>query len=135
MATNYGSDVSVFYNGAPGLDPTGALISGPRLVLEDCAKRLMTQPGTLLHDPAYGYDLMSKVGARVSAVGLARICGHIQEQLKRDERVGQEVKATITATGPGAWNVQISVPLAEGNFDLVLTVSSVTLTILRAAKS
>lgn len=133
MASVYGEDVSVFYGGTLGLDPTGGLISGERLVLEDCAKRLMTQPGTL-KDPSYGYDLLSKVGARVSAVGMARISAHIKEQLKLDQRVFDVPVVTITDGGGGQWTVSIGITLASGDFDLVLGVSNLTMTILRTGR-
>ncbi len=126
MASTYGEDVSVFYQGDQDIDPTGELISGPRRVLEACAKRLMTVQGTMFWDPDYGYDLLGRVGARVSSVGIERIRSGIREQLLLEEAVQAVPTIEFATVATGQYRVTIGVTLAEGPFALVLSVNTLT---------
>ena len=135
MVDTYGTDVSVFYQGTLGIDPTGATISGPRVTLEKCAKRLSTPRGLLKRYPNYGYDLMTRVGARVSGLGMARIQDEIRAQLILEDEVKSVPTVEITVTGKSAWKVRIGVELADGPFELVLAVTSVSVDILKAGRA
>lgn len=136
MADSYGSDVSTFVadgEGLFGLDPLMAEITGPRVVLEACARRLMTRRGILRGSPEYGYDLTTRIGARVSAVGRERMKAAIEEELEKDERVQRARVVKFTAAS-GTYQLTIGIILATGAFTLVLAVDAVTVEILRADK-
>jgi hypothetical protein len=131
----YGTDMSVFYQGTLGIDPTDATISGARVVLENCAKRLCTPRGFLKKAPNFGYDLLTRVGARVSAVGLARVENEIRAELLKEQGVLAVPTVKITTAGRSAWTVNIGITLASGPFLLVLAVTDVSLSILQAGKA
>ena len=95
MLDSYGSDVSTFVADGEdgfGLDPLMAEITGPRVVLEACARRLMTPRGSLLSAPDYGYDLLGKLSGRMSALARERIGSDISAELLRDATTGLPYK-------------------------------------------
>ncbi len=137
MATDYGTDISTFVPQAgdtaagriDGLDPQFKVISGPRVVLESAARRLMTAEGALEHDLDYGYDLCGLVGMRVTAVAAARIRERIRQQLLKDPRIF-DASTVLTETAAHRWKVTIKLKLASGSFELVLGVDNVKVSIL-----
>ncbi len=136
MTDAYGSDISTFAADGEdgfGLDPLMAPITGPAVVLEACARRLMTRRGSLRGAPDYGYDLTTRIGARVSAVGLERMKAAIEAELEKDERVKRAKVTKFTRDGE-TYRLTIGIVLATGSFTLVLKVDSVTVEILRADK-
>jgi hypothetical protein len=136
VVDSYGSDISTFVADGEdgfGLDPLMAEMTGPRVVLEACARRLMTRRGSLRGAPDYGYDLTTRIGARVSNVGLERMKGAIEAELEKDERVARCNVTKFSREGD-TYRLTIGVVLATGAFTLVLKVDSVTVEILRADK-
>lgn len=129
MATDYGSDVSTF----PDLDPTFALITGPRVIAEAVARRLMTPRGGGLHyDLAYGYDVRSLLNGSFSNAQIAAIGGEIEQEVLKDERV---LAASVTmrfTQATGSLLITIALTAADGPFTLVLDVTAVSVSILRA---
>jgi len=130
----YGSDLSTFVDGVADLDPTFAIITGPRVVAEALARRFMQEAGTLEDDPRYGYDLRQETGARLTAVRRVRIAAKIVAQCQEDPRVLSATVAELTSDTPGRFRVSVKVTLASGPFDLVLSVSAVTVEILKVAR-
>lgn len=131
---DFGADVSVFYGGALDINPTGAVISGPGIVLEGIAKRLMTPKGLLRRHPNYGFDLRTRIGARISEVGLRRLESAIRTEVQAQEGVLAAPTVRLERAG-STYQLTIAVDLAEGPFALVLDVSNVTVKILRAGKA
>ncbi len=135
---DYGTDVSTFVPspvdiaaGRPtGLDALFRVISGPVVVLESCARRLMTSRGSMQWDLDYGYDLTALVGGRISAVRQSRIREDIRQELLKDRRV-LDASAVLTEVTAHNWTVTVKVKLAEGPIALVLNVDNVTVSILR----
>ena len=130
----YGSDLSTFQVDGVDLDPIMPLITGPRVVLEACARRLMTPRGSLLSAPDYGYDLLGKLSGRMSALARERIGSDISAELLRDERVLSAKVTEFSDQGLGSWRIRIAIGLATGPFTLVISASSLTLTLLQADK-
>lgn len=131
---SFGIDSSTFVDQGDdtiGMDPMFADLTGPRVVLEACARRLMTRRGMLRTAPDYGYDLTTRIGARVSAVGRERMKAAIEAECEKDERVKQARVVRFVKSG-SAYLLTIAILLATGKFDLVLSVSEVTVEILKA---
>jgi hypothetical protein len=131
----YGTDVSTFVTtaGNVGLDPLFREISGERVVLERCARRLMTRAGALPGAPDFGFDLVELFGKRIeSATAKARIRARIRDELLRDEAVLEVAVVDLVETASFVWTLTLRIALATGPFSLVLAISSVTVDILRA---
>lgn len=138
MATDlYGTDLSTFagVGNAVGADPLFLPISGPRVVLEAVARRLMTPRGALPRHPGYGYDLLSLCSKRMTTVARKRAEADIKAECEQDPRVlsATVVEFAEVAGAPHRYRLRISLELAEGPFDLVLGIGDVTVTMLRAA--
>ena len=128
----YGTDWSTYdsVTGAPSLDPAGGLISGPRVVLERCARRLMTQNGALVGAEAFGLDLMTYAGKRLTPIARARIRSEVEAELARDEAVQRARVVSITETAAGSFAMRIQIDLVTGTLSLVLTAPQLTVEIL-----
>lgn len=134
MSDFYGEDISTFALGTDGnlgLDGTMSPLIGARVVLEACARRLQTRRGMLRGAPDYGFDLVTRVGARISAVGRERLRASIEAECLKDERVRSAKVVKFLSTGD-SYDIRISIELASGKFDLVLSVDSVSVTILQS---
>jgi hypothetical protein len=131
----YGTDVSTFVtvDGVTGLDPLFAELSGERVVLERCARRLMTSAGQLPGAPEFGFDLARILGKRIeSATAKARLKARIADELLKDEAVLAVGVVDLVTTGDFAWQLTLRIELATGPFRLVLGIADVTVAILRA---
>lgn len=130
----YGTDVSTFAgaNGSIDCDPLGSTISGPRAVLECCARRLMSPAGSVPGSPNMGFDLMGKIGARMTPIQRERIRYDVEAELEKDERVqrARVVDFSADAAVGGRYRLRISVVLSSGTFTLTLAVSAVTIDIV-----
>lgn len=128
----YGSDWSTFdpVTGAPSLNPAGALITGPRVVLERCARRLMTQNGALVGAESFGLDLMTYAGKRLTPIARARIKAEVEAELARDEAVQRARVVSIDEGSAGSFAMRIQIELATGTLSLVLTAPQLTVEIL-----
>jgi len=130
MPVDYGTDVSTYRDG--DLDPTFTLISGNRAVAEAIARRLETPHGGLLRYPDYGADLRGWLSRDFNdpIATLFGIKTQVEEQAEQDERV-ISAEATVTYD-PTAQRLHIvaSIELASGPFELVLSVTAVTVELL-----
>jgi hypothetical protein len=132
---DFGADLSTFQGaeGAIDCDPLGPPMTGPRVALEGIARRLSTPAGALAHAglPNYGFDLMALAGKRMSPIAVARAQARIADEASKEQGV-IGVTATITALSLTAFHVSLSVRLADGPYTLVLSVSDVSVAVLRA---
>lgn len=126
MATDYGTDVSTF----PDLDPSFTLISGPRVVIEAIARRLVTPRGTMPGRPNDGIDVRQWLNDSVDAGTLARMHGAIESEIAKDERVQRAAVSLAFDAASRTLRITINVRLDDGPFDLVLSVDRVTLSLL-----
>jgi hypothetical protein len=136
LADIYGSDISTFAgaDGSIDIDPLFRPITGPRVVLECVARRLMTPSGTCPGADAMGYDLMGLLGKRMTRLAIERAKQDIAVEAGRDERVisAKVVEFRETAKGSGTFIIRIALELATGPFILVLQASQVSVELLQA---
>lgn len=115
-----------------GIDPLFGTVSGADAVIESCARRLMTRRGALHWDPAYGYDLLGKMAARMSPIARERIKAEIVAELEKDERVLKCTVLDFVQLGISRWRVPIRIQLSDnGTFTFVVAVSELTIELLR----
>lgn len=115
---------------AADLDPYFAGVSGWRCLAQGLARRLVTPRGSLLDDPAYGYDLRSRLNDVITAADLSQLAGIVKREFEADERV-ERADATVTYAS-GALRVAAIITTATGTMRLVVAVSSVTSDLLAA---
>jgi phage baseplate assembly protein W len=132
MATNVGRDVSC----TTGLR-TGRTVTGARLVAEAIYRRLTTRRGTLRggRDEAnYGINLPDYVGQPDTAIVRASLPGIITSEIVKDARIdASSVRVVVTPTSVGlgrAYSIRITASTLAGPFDLVLSVTEVTTTLV-----
>lgn len=128
MTINYGTDLSCVTD----LAPDGRTETGVRLVGEAIARRWMTPRGRLMGDPNYGYDLTQFVNADMSPRDIALLQAGAEAEALKDERVDAcDVTATLGADS--VLTITATVETGEGPFDLVVSVSSVTVELISVA--
>src|SRR5688500_17678068 len=134
---DFGTDLSTFAgaDGAIDVNPLGTLISGPRIALEGIARRLSTPRGALTYAglPDYGYDLMALAAKRMSPLAQMRAAAAIQQEASKEQGV-LGVSAEVTQLSLTSFRVALSVRLADGPYSLVLAVSDLSISILKAAR-
>lgn len=126
--TDFGSDIST----SPVLDGTMRPISGPRVVLEACARRLTTPRGSLWAHLDYGLDLRSWLNESFTVAAQAEMAAAITAELEKDERVLEVSASSSLDSRTGVLTVRIGVAMAEGPFRLVLAVSRATVDLVFA---
>lgn len=119
--TDFGSDISTF----PDLDASFALRTGPHVVGEAIARRLITPRGGLFYDPQYGFDTRMLLNDAIPASRLATIASQVEAEALKDERVlACTASATFNAQA-GTLAIKCLLTLASGPFSFVLTVGQV----------
>lgn len=127
----YGITVSTYFDGGSDIDPLGGLIGGPRVVAEAVARRFETPRGFFERWPEYGYDLRSRLGARVSEVGLARIRADMVAEAMKEEFVKSCTVQQIDRQSLSYWQVRVLLELVDGQtFETVMGVDLVSVRIL-----
>lgn len=122
MATDYGSDWSTFAlnkQGAQDLDTSFQVITGPRVVGEHIARRLLTRRGILDHAPSVGYDIFELLNSHVADYVVS---AYIKQECDADERVRT---ATVSLSrNQDQLSIKISLELVDGaTFPLVISIS------------
>jgi len=126
--TDFGSDISTF----PDLDPSFVALSGSRVVLEACARRLQTPRGALWAHSDYGLDLRAWLNESFDAGAQAAMAAAIEAELEKDERVlGVQVAASLDHR-TNALRIAVSIATSDGPFRLVLSVSRISVDVLLA---
>jgi len=116
---------------------TGRYATGLRVLGQRCYHRLITPRGMLrggADEGNFGLDLASKCGAASSASLRAALPSQIENELRKDPQVLSATAAIVwTEPNPGQVEAEITVTVesAEGPFDLVLAVSSVSARLLK----
>lgn len=108
------------------------MASGKRAVAEAIARRWGTPRGGLIDDPDYGYDVSDLVNDDLDKATLARVAHFAKAEAEKDERVRsctvgivQMIDQSLLVTG--------TVVTAEGPFQLVVSVSQVTVSLLQVS--
>ena len=125
-----GTELSTFgAGGSLGLDPTFTVISGPRVVAENVARRWLTPLGTLPGDEDdvadFGFDVRSFLGAKLTPLAKARLRDQLVRQALKDERVkNADVTVEEFRTPEGSAGLRIvGVITVETNRQMRLTLS------------
>lgn len=131
MAIDYGSDISTFYGPAQDLDPTFAVMSGPRVLGEAVARRLQTPAnGGLFYDLTYGFDLRSLLSDNIDASKAASLAAAVESEALKDERV-RSCTCTVTPNPlTSAVSIRLLITGDQGPFTLTLQASALTLQII-----
>jgi hypothetical protein len=113
VAQYTGTDFSTFRaaDGTADLDPNWTPISGPRVVLEHIARRLMTPPG-VMQDEDYGFDLRSFYSANLSQTDIRRIQNGVRGEALKVEGV-DDVSVTVLQMSDGSVEINLAVTLAD----------------------
>lgn len=125
MATDLGRDLAC----VDDLSPDMREVTGRRCLAEAIARRYISDRGTLLGDPNYGYNLLDFMNADVTPVDIGELQSGAEAEALKDERV---LRADVVATleDDGTLTVIVTLTDADGPFTLTLSVSAVTVTIL-----
>jgi len=127
--TDLGTDFSCTSDFTPDL----ALATGRSNLAQAIARRLITPRGGLIDDPNYGFDLTQFVNDDLSVPDLARIESSVVAECNKDERI-DAATCRISLSGAGVMMVTILLEDAAGPFTLVLSVTDVTVSILKGDK-
>lgn len=115
---------------------TGRMVTGTRLLAQRCYHRLVTPRGALRggeDEENFGEDLSQLIGQAATDATRLKWISKIRQELTKDEQV-DDVAVTIeasTVAGETTWTIVVDVTSAQGPFQLVLSVDSVTTKILR----
>jgi phage baseplate assembly protein W len=122
---DYGTDLSC----TSDLSPALVTVSGRRIILEACVRRLMTPLGSLRRHPQYGYDVRDELNDDLGPGDLARIGAAVAVQLLRDTRL-VAVTCRATLDRAGALTIDCTLTDGVGPFRGVFAVSDATVAIL-----
>lgn len=132
--TTLGTDLNtpVSDEGLIDLDPTFALASGRPQLAQAIGRRITKRRGTLGwigDDPDQGIDVRDYLGSDADAQSAFRVAAMVEGEVLRDERV-LACQATATITD-GTLTLSLRLADADGPFRLVLSVSAVTVDLLK----
>lgn len=136
MTTDFGVDVSTFavLTGLADLDPAFTLITDRRVVAEAIARRWITPRGSLgTDDPNYGFDVRALLNDAITEPKRQLLQAMLAAEARKDARVlAIDVLVTFTEQS-GVLRIQAFVETALGPFELVLEVTALSATLLKAA--
>ena len=125
MALFVGYDLSNWPGqGLPDLDPTGALVTGNRLIAGLILNRLFCDPGSYLQLPDFGINLLSFLYGRTTGFTSAAISQMISKELRKIELLDTvDVAVLIGADGSITINIAVT-PVASGNFAMTISAAA-----------
>lgn len=127
----YGRDTS-----ATNRISRGRMVSGARLLAEAMFRRLITDRGTLLDDPNYGFSLRTFLSAEMTPARRAALPGLVRLELQKDERLVEgSVRVEVTEerlpSGAFSWEIDVSaVGIETGPFTFSVAADAVTVELL-----
>jgi hypothetical protein len=125
VAVDYGFDLA----GVSDLDPSGAEISGRRLLAECLARRLTTPRGSCIDAPDDCIDLRDYLNLEVDTRTIGQLGATITSECLKDERVvGVDIEEASIANN--VVTVRIAIEDGEGPFSLTLSVGEVDISLL-----
>jgi phage baseplate assembly protein W len=108
------------------------LCSGLRNLGNAMARRLITERGSLKYAPDYGTDVREFLNDGMTPPAIAALVAAVQQELESDERI---LRANVTATdqnlATSSLTMTIQIDTEQGTFPLVLSVSDVTVELLK----
>lgn len=127
MATDLGTTISAF----PDLHPGFALVTGRTALAQRIAMRLETPEGGLFYDPSYGAGIPQRLSSEMTTASLREIQAQVQYQCLLDEEVDAALVEVTFVAPTRTLTIRIGLVDAAGPFELVLSVSAVSVEILR----
>lgn len=121
------ADLGSDFAGVDDLDANLSIVTGRRCLIENLARRLVTEKTGMLDDPTYGEPLHDIVGDVFDPIEYAQ---KVERQFLDDERVeAASVSATYDIATRSAMLNGV-VDDGDGPFDFVIAVSDLTVEIL-----
>lgn len=117
------------------LPPTFRLAYGPKVLANYVARELITPEGFLaIHfdgDPNYGRDVRGRLNSAWSLQELASFGGAMEAKLRRHDRI-ESVTVTVSHDlATSTLSVDITIETAAGPFRFLLSISELTVELLR----
>jgi hypothetical protein len=112
------------------LDDRLSLTSGRALLSEDLRARIEESPGNLYYDAEYGAGLIDLINEAITDDDLPRIESRVVTQCLLDERIQSATAKATWTPATRSLHLAISLEDADGPFDLVLSIDSLTVSIL-----
>jgi hypothetical protein len=115
------------------IDAMLTTVTGKQNVGQALARRFYTPRGGLFYDANYGMDLRSYLSSGMTDAEIRALDKEIEAESLKDERV-QDCKTTLVVTMNGGVRgmlVTLDVLTAEGPFQFVLSVSAVSVELLK----
>lgn len=107
-----------------------AVVSGRRCLIEAVMHRLATERGSLIDDPSYGFDVRAWVNETMTPSRRFALEAGVANEASRDERVFS-AQASVTFTdATSKLSIKLALVDAQGPFDFVLAVDSLTVELL-----
>ena len=131
VATPYGRDMATVFTERGARLVVGRMVSGKRLVAEALCRRLITERGTLLDDPNYGFPIANLIQGGFTPAKRDAIPGLIRLELKKDERV--DVVTTVLVPAP-QFSIRLYINVVArdvGPFDFAIGIDEVTVRVLQ----
>lgn len=125
MSTDYGTSFSTFTNpdGSADLDPNFAKISGPRVIIERIARKLMTPTGSMFR-AGWGYDVRDLLQGSPTPAEVAAAQGEIKKQCEDEEEVSA-VTVTVNLRKDQVLSIEVVIALnTDQTFSLVFTLTA-----------
>jgi len=118
------------------LPPTFRLAYGPKVIANYLARELITPEGALaVHfdgDPNYGYSVRGRLNSAWSLQELASLGGAIEAKCRRHDRIESATVAVSHDMATSTLTVDITIETAAGPFRFLLSVTALTVELLRA---
>jgi phage baseplate assembly protein W len=124
-----GGDLDVVTD-LPG--PYFRVASGLRNIGNALARRLTTERGGLFYAPNYGLDVRRYLNAGMTPQQLAQVQGDIADEVGKDPRIENPTVTVVQNLPAMTMRITIACELAEGPFEFVIGVTSLTVQLLNA---
>ncbi len=108
----------------------GRTVTGFLVVGQAIARRWSTPRGRLIGFPNYGFDLTQYVNADMSPRDIAALRAGAEAEAEKDPRV-EKCSVSAELDDDGLMTITAKIDTAQGPFELVVAVSSVTLELLQ----
>jgi hypothetical protein len=125
-----GTDLSMF----PDIGTRWTLTSGQACLAQDLVLRLSSDPQSLYYDLSWGFNLLGALNGGFTRTALAALQSRIVAECTKDQRVQSCACTVVPNSGNNSLVVTLSIESADGPFDLVLGVSSLSVDILNAGQ-
>lgn len=114
----FGTDLA----GTDDLTETMREVSGNTTLVQAIYRRLTTPRGALLDDPDYGLDLRTLLSRGMTPEDLAGLPDVIAAEIRKEQRI-EACEVQVQSRADGAIEIAVRAEVAEGPFNLTITVT------------